>query len=134
MNEVEIKKEFSEINRIIESCKHHGNYSVQSSGKNLFIPVIMSNDCRDQVIESLAWALTFCYSQLKKTQNDLLIHCPNKKNERLDPIEFKIKRIYSEFIKKLKNKPYCIQKADIDSLSMLQDDAKKFTKICSYIF
>ena len=54
----------------------HGNYSVEKTGKELFIPVIMNNDCRDQVITSLRDALDFCQTQLKKTQTDLLIHCP----------------------------------------------------------
>ena len=54
----------------------HGNYSVETTGRELFIPVIMNNDCRDQVITSLRDALDFCRMQLKKTQKDLLIHCP----------------------------------------------------------
>jgi hypothetical protein len=45
----------------------HGNYSVETTGRELFIPVIMSNDCRDQVITSLLDELDFCRVQLKKT-------------------------------------------------------------------
>ena len=48
-------------------------------------------------------------------------------------IEQKINKIYFDFIVKLQDKPYCIQKADPDSLNMLQDDSKQFIRICSYI-
>ena len=68
----------------------------------------MSNDCRDQVLKSLQDNLYFCRSQLKKTKKELLIHCPNQKNKKIEPIERKIGSIITEFEMKLAKKPYCI--------------------------
>lgn len=60
MSDDERKKEQLEIARIITQCKMHGNFSAGTTNKEMFIPVIMSNDCRDQVIQNLKDSLDFC--------------------------------------------------------------------------
>ena len=61
-----MKQVLKEINRINREAIDHGNFRIINSENSHLLPVVMSNDCRDQIITQIQEMLSFCENQIKK--------------------------------------------------------------------
>ena len=61
-----MKQELKEINRINREAIDQGNFRIINSENSHLLPVVMSNDCRDQIITQIQEMLSFCENQIKK--------------------------------------------------------------------
>ena len=50
-NPVKFKKEFSEIQRIHQQSVNHGSYYFYNQKEALLVPILMSKDCKDQIVK-----------------------------------------------------------------------------------
>jgi hypothetical protein len=45
-----MEKEITEIKRLNDEAIKHGSYRITNSDHSHLLPIVMSNDCRDQII------------------------------------------------------------------------------------
>ena len=50
----------TEIHRINKEAMEHGSYRITNSEHSHLLPIVMSNDCRDQIIQQIQEMLNFC--------------------------------------------------------------------------
>ena len=55
-----LEQEMKEIQRINKQAIDHGSYFFYNKWEAHMLPIVMSNDCRDQIILQIQEMLNFC--------------------------------------------------------------------------
>ena len=82
-----------EIKRINKEAIEHGSYRITNSENSHLLPIVMSNDCRDQIILQIQEMLNFCKNQIYKAINEYNNYSSGKSNYEMINIELKINEI-----------------------------------------
>ena len=91
LKEKENEREKQEIEKVIDNVISHGSYWIGNSEKAYLAPVLISNDCRDEVLKNLSRTIETCSEYTQRAMIDFLKHSGGKESKKINEIDNQIK-------------------------------------------
>lgn len=108
----------------------HGNYYIANEKDAYLQPIISTNDCKNHIITALQRVIDTCKHQTIKAISEYQEESKGQKSLVLASLFKSIELIEKNQLKKIFEKPFCLQKADIDTVDKISSMIGKFNAIC----
>ena len=96
-------------------------------------PILSTNDCKNHIISALQRVIDSCMMQTTKAICDYQSQSGGQESEALRELYCNIEKIEKTLLKKILEKPYCLQKASLEIIDKVQGMINKFNAVCSMI-